>query len=317
MTVSVVEQVQSTGIAVGTSIGSAQGLTLTTTPVAGDVLVLVHKSLGVNNQPVVSVTGCGATWAPGYSGTRIHFWTGTGATTAGAITLTQTSGDAQATVYNVRGLTSGAISDGQTASAGGTTLAGVSQTAYLNQIVIASGIVAAASGGVGLTYPSSQTPSGWTTASIVSSSIGKAGDAYRIPTTTAAHTTSTTVSTSATQEVSSILLGVSGATGTAAVDAVIVHALGHGVSDARVDAVIAHALMPAYEPELAQFTIAARDVFPLAETAPFTMSATSTGFTLAGGTDLWIPATLPTQPMLVWLPDPPPSLELPSEGAWG
>jgi hypothetical protein len=63
--------------------------------------------------------------------------------------------------------------------------------------------------------------------------------------------------------------------------------------------------------------MAAVDVFPVAELAPFSMAATSTGFTLAGGTDLWIPATMLTQNVLIWLPDPPASLELPSEGGWG
>jgi len=100
-------------------------------------------------------------------------------------------------------------------------------------------------------------------------------------------------------------------------DAVTTHALVHGTSEARLDAVVAHALLPAFDPERAPFTIAAQDLFPLVEMAPFTMSATSTGFTLAGGTDLWIPATMPAYPALVWLPDPPPSLELPSEGGWG
>lgn len=101
-------------------------------------------------------------------------------------------------------------------------------------------------------------------------------------------------------------------------DAVTVHALAHGVSEARLDAVVTHALLPAFEPERAAFTITAFDVAPtVLEMAPFTMSATSTGFTLAGGTDVWIPATLAAQSALVWLPDPPPSLELPSEGAWG
>ena len=167
------------------------------------------------------------------------------------------------------------------------------QTVSPNEIVIAAAVNAGAGPPAQtLTYPSSQTPSGWTTASTVASSVGRAGDAYNIPTSVASHTTSATSSGNAWMEVTSIVLGVSGTTGTAAVDAVIVHALGHGASDARVDVLIAHALMPAYEPDRAPFTISAIDVFPLAETAPFTMSASSTGFTLAGGTDVWIPATL-------------------------
>ncbi len=171
-----------------------------------------------------------------------------------------------------------------------------------------------------LTYPSSQTPSGLVTASTVPSSIGRAGDAYRIPTSSAAHTTSSTSSANATMEIASIALGPATSPSDARLDAVHLQALVSGASDARLDQVTVQAL-------IAGASQARLDQVNVQFLLPFKMDVylDATSFEVlipvehvdATAEPVWIPATLPPYPSLVWLPDPPPSLELPSEGAWG
>ena len=283
MSLSVVEQVQSAAVSLATTIGGAQGLTLAVTPAPGDLLVVAAKS---NNsvaavRTVVSVSGVGATWSSALAGDRISFWVGTGATTVGDVTVTMSgAGDCQATVYNIRGLISPVSAGGVfTGQALGTTRTGIAQTVSPNQVVIA----AAVTGGAGppsilLTYPSSQTPAGWTTASITSSSLGQAGDAYRIPQVAASHQTSATGASNSWMEVASCVLG--------------------------------HP-----DPEPAPFSITATDVFPVVEMAPFTITASSLEPTLVGVSP-WIPTLQRTQPAVVWLPDAG-ATDVPSEGGWG
>ncbi len=109
-------------------------------------------------------------------------------------------------------------------------------------------------------------------------------------------------------------------TTSALLDAVHLQALVKGASDARLDAVSVSALVQgASQARLdalhVQYLIAFKmDVFLDAVDFEVLIPVEH----LAGTSEApWIPTTVPTSTMLVWLPDPPPSLELPSEGAWG
>ena len=85
-------------------------------------------------------------------------WVGTGATAAGNLTLAQSgSGNAFASLYLIRGLTANTVT-AVAATATGTTLATVPQSAGNGQVVLAGALSMAGT----VTYPSATTPAtGW------------------------------------------------------------------------------------------------------------------------------------------------------------
>jgi hypothetical protein len=164
----------------GALIDAADGLTLVATPQAGDVVVIATASTNLTGgRTISSITGLGATWTLGYQGTRNCYWIGTGANAAGSPTVTMSgNGQVQAVMYLLRGLTSTATSGNETSvSSGGTSLAGPALSAGSGQFVIST---VAISSSATLTFPSAQTPSGWTASAPVGTGAS-AGEAYRIP----------------------------------------------------------------------------------------------------------------------------------------
>lgn len=204
--VSVVEFTQTTTNTGGSTIIGSHGFALTATPLPGDVVVVVYKTTRVTApRTVVSVVGAGATWAQAYtSGARTAVWVGTGATTAGGMTLTQSGpGNAFAGVYLIRGLTATTVA-AVAATATGTTLATPPQSAGNGQIVLAGALSMTGT----VTYPSATTPTtGWTAGTVRGDTAASVSDAYRIPSTTESHTTSVTSTTSDVQEVISVVVG--------------------------------------------------------------------------------------------------------------
>lgn len=210
MAVSVVEVVQS-GV---TTVLSTVTATLATTPVAGDVIIASYKSLRPSGaRTVSSVSGCGATWANKFSPTVAEttaWWAGTGGNASGTVTVTQNAtGEAQLTLYLIRGLTATTVVGNSAETGSNTTaLTGPTQTADNGQIVLACGDSSVGSVAAP-TFPSAQTPSGWTSVGVQSRSTSgcHAGDAYIIPTASASHRVDITIPTNASLEVSQIVLG--------------------------------------------------------------------------------------------------------------
>lgn len=183
------------------------GPTISTTPLAGDVVVVVGQQLRGTPRQFASVSGMGATWAFGYRSTdaRHEFWIGTGATTSGLLTIGWSGSNSNYffTAYLIRGLTTTTIA-GVAAAVTGTSLTGTAQTATNGQIVLASGIGFSDAS----TYPSAQSPSGWTAQTVRSvAATGAVGTAHRIPTSSASHSTSISAPASVSLGVSSIVLG--------------------------------------------------------------------------------------------------------------
>lgn len=196
-----------------------QTVTLTQTPVAGDVVVLAYMSTRNAPRTVSSVSGLtGATWArAGSTGAgTVEFWLGTGATAAGTITVVQGGGSGRALLhaYLVRGLTATTSVVSRTNGTGVLALTGPSESAANGQIAISA--VAAASGTT-LTFPSAETPAGWTAVGPTNDgSGGRTAGAYRIPSAAAAAHRTDLTSTSSMAIVTSgiLILGDAGAAGT-------------------------------------------------------------------------------------------------------
>lgn len=198
MTVSVVE--------VGT-ISTAGNASISSTPIAGDVVIAVYVSGRSTPRTVTSVAGLGAAWSSLYStpDNRHQYWIGTGATTSGTITTTPSNpiDDPRIrTALLIRGLTANTVV-GVGATTTGTSLSGTAQTAGLGQIVIASCTSTTAT----ITYPSSQSPSGWTSQSVTVAAAASFGLTHRVPASSASHQTSATVPASAVLSIGSIVLG--------------------------------------------------------------------------------------------------------------
>jgi hypothetical protein len=163
----------------GALIDATDGFTLVATPQAGDVVVIATASTNLTGgRTISSITGLGATWTLGYQGSRNCYWIGTGANAAGSPTVTMSgNGQVQGVMYLLRGLTSTATSGNESSVSNGTSLAGPALSAGSGQFVIST---VATSSNATLTFPSAQTPSGWTASSPVGTGAS-AGEAYRIP----------------------------------------------------------------------------------------------------------------------------------------
>jgi hypothetical protein len=236
--VTVVEVVQS---AVSANVSTVTA-TLSNTPAAGDVIIASYKSLRqIGARDVTSVSGCGATWSAAYNPTvaeQTEWWKGVSGNASGTVTVTQNfAGEAQLTLYLVRGLTaSTVVGDSTETSTNATSLTGPTQTADNGQIVLSSCV--SVTGSIGApTFPSASTPSGWTTVGVVSgaSAARHGGDVYRIPTSSASHRVDMTSPINANLEVSQIVLGDVVASGS---DAVVTATLPALTSDAAATSTV-------------------------------------------------------------------------------
>lgn len=169
-------------------------------PAVGDIVLAVAKSnRSSGGRTITGVTGMGATWALGYQGTRTGVWVGTGATTAGDVTITMsgTSGVA-ASVYTLRGVattvTGAEVID---ASAPAGEEPGAALTAANGQFVIDSSV---ATTSAITAFPSTALPTtGWDSepnSSVIQTT--NYGEKYRIPSGAAtSHRLDTTLSITA------------------------------------------------------------------------------------------------------------------------
>lgn len=176
--------------------------TLSTTPQSGDVAYIAILGNRATPRTVTSVSGLGATWSEVYNNgdSRVAVYKGTGATTSGSISVGLSG--TQTTTYGawlIRGLNNQAASGAVTTTASGTTLLGPSQSVGNGQVVCAITIV-----GVNpITWPVSQTPSGWTT----NTNGTISGRGYRLPSTTESHQIEAGWPTSASAWVGQFIVG--------------------------------------------------------------------------------------------------------------
>jgi hypothetical protein len=206
VTVSVVEIVDgTTGV-----LGTAPTVTIATTPVADDVIA-VGVFVTIHSTTVTAVSGCGATWTQAISNTATSQpgyieWVGTGATSAGTISVTlSTSRSGLVRARVVRGLSSGVVAFADAAYGTATTSTGpvtTSRAAGNGQIVLES---ASLSTGAITTFPASPTPStDWATATGIGSSRGST---HRAPVSTNSHSVSVRLSASNLARLTQVVLG--------------------------------------------------------------------------------------------------------------
>jgi hypothetical protein len=153
-------------------------VTLTATPLTGDVLILATFCGDPNAAIPTAVSGCGATWTriPGGSSNISGCWIGTGATSTGTITATAgaTTWVRALRVHHLRGVTADAVyqDKNSTYKARGTS----------NQVVIGYGFVWGSSPGTALNSYTPPQSSGWIDQSeIVLRSDRMANSTYRFP----------------------------------------------------------------------------------------------------------------------------------------
>jgi hypothetical protein len=206
--VTVVEVQHQTTVANG-----PRSVTFATTPVAGDVVVVLYRCHKASSVRVVStVSGMGASWALGANlwsttpnGTT-SVWLGTGATTAGTVTVTQNSPDVMSlSAYLVRGLTApvNVVSNVSWVNANAGTPQTTSSSAALGQIVF-SVLMAVDASLASFTFDGTAPATGWVEQTEVNTGVYGIGAMYRIPTgaavthqtTTQSSTTGDTIGTS-------------------------------------------------------------------------------------------------------------------------
>ena len=221
MTVSVVEIAS-----VSPQNATSATLTLSSVPAAGDLIVVVFDFGG--SASAIGVSGLGASWAQQYytndSGGASQFafthavWFGTGATAAGTISASWTSGNyGIVRAFLVRGLPSTALDAQTTTYANGTTAAnpgnlattnaiGPSQAATLGQLVINFWMTNDTA--TTPVYPATQTPSGWTSQANVRNIIaGNFNTSYRIPGASASHQLTATSATAKGHRLTQLVIG--------------------------------------------------------------------------------------------------------------
>ena len=233
--------------------------TLVTTPVTGDVALLVYANTGGGSPAAVS--GLGGTWTKvgtwsasgdnsgtgtgSFAGTFhqkvLEYWVCYNPTTAGAITVTGSHGGQMA--YLVRGLPAGSTA---TASAVETTNAvdrpGPSQNASSGSFVLAHGLFTDVGG---ITFPGTCAPAaGWTSASTgLASGWCNTWHSYRVPTessATAHQIIPTQTSTAEPDLVGQVVLAPPTA---AQVESVYAETLVTGTPAAQVESTYAEALV--------------------------------------------------------------------------
>jgi hypothetical protein len=163
-------------------------VTFASTPAAGDVVVVLyrcHKATSVRT--VSSVSGMGATWALGSNLANLgqtSVWLGTGATTAGTVTITQNSADVMSvSAYLVRGLTApvNVVSQVSYVNANDGTPKTTSSIAALGQIVF-SVMMGWDTTLNAFTFDGTTPASGWVEQTEVNTGQYGIGAMYRIPT---------------------------------------------------------------------------------------------------------------------------------------
>lgn len=235
MTVSNVQALVGTSNPSSTTMSSAgTGMPAITTPTAGDVILLKFASLrSAGARTVVSVTGVASTWTKIADGARVEFWMGTGTFSGTQITLTQSgSGESAAVVEVVRGLTATTVVTSE-ATVTGTSLTGADENAELGQYVTVMSTIQAGSA----TFPSTEVPSGWTTASQIVGSTGVTASAYKIPSgASATHRTDTTTGSSV--AMTNVILVIGDAAAAAAVEVTLAGQVGSVTAAMSVEAVV-------------------------------------------------------------------------------
>jgi hypothetical protein len=175
-------------------------ISVTDTPAAGDVLVLL---VSTTNLAISAVSGCGATWsrvtgAQSASGV-LDAWIGVGATSSGTITATGSASNRSLMAFMVSGVTPKVV--GVTTSGAGARTT-PSQTAGEGQVVIGFSRTDTADNSVTDSTPST----GWTETTGQINSANFTGTVYRTPTTSESHNFTAQRSASTTY-VSQIVLG--------------------------------------------------------------------------------------------------------------
>lgn len=179
MAVSVVEVQHQTTVANG-----PRTVTLATTPAAGDVVLVVYRChLATGVRSVSTVTGLGATWSllAQPSVARQQVWKGTGASSSGVVTVTQTSAAPMSlTVYLVRGLASTSITAIPYINGNPGTPVSGSVDAGLGQIVVAS-VAAYDTSLASYTFTEDAPGSGWVRQTDVNNGTQGINATHRIP----------------------------------------------------------------------------------------------------------------------------------------
>jgi hypothetical protein len=182
--------------------GANPTISVTDTPSAGDVLVLISGNVGA--AAISAVSGCGATWTAvsSFNGSNIvEAWIGTGATSSGTVTVTAGSTARAMEVLMVTGASSTGL--GVTISGTGTQTT-AQQYAAPSQLVIGAGWSDSSANALTTLLPAT----GWTVNRLgMNASAQFLGVGYRNPPFSTAHAVSATRGAGNNCFVSQLLLG--------------------------------------------------------------------------------------------------------------
>src|SRR4030095_8171119 len=198
------------------SLTDTTSLVVTNTPVAGDVIIVYSRAFNDNPDTMTGVSGLGATWTRFVNAVQVNTWRynwfiGTGATVAGAITVSRTvAKNTNLRAWHISGLAAPTISNNQLNSpSSNTSQAGTPINAQNGQIVIQALSSGATSG---MTAPNPSVPaSGWIFEGVNADAIrGSFASGYRIPTESAptAHNSTVTVGAANVQNIENVVVGV-------------------------------------------------------------------------------------------------------------
>jgi Concanavalin A-like lectin/glucanases superfamily/Putative peptidoglycan binding domain len=180
---------------------------LVRTPAVGDrVYALAKSARASGGRTITSVTGLGATWTLVDQGSKAGLWVGTGATTAGAVTITMSgTGTVQGSVYLLRDMSASAVVEHVVNASVNGEVTGADLPAGNGQFVISTSIstVNAISD-----FPSVEVPAtGWRTFTGSDNNVNY-GEFYRIPSeASTTHRADTTLSATSSFSNTIIVLG--------------------------------------------------------------------------------------------------------------
>jgi hypothetical protein len=166
-----------------------RGLAFATTPLPGDVVVVVYRChLATGVRLAVSAAGMGASTAQ-WTGTvladsgRMSVWTTTAATAAGTVTVTQNAAAPMTlTGYLIRNLTSAAIANITYGNANPGTPTACTSLGAFGQVVVGAMMAFDATLGA-FTYDPTAPVAGWVQQPTITTATQGTGALYRIPTT--------------------------------------------------------------------------------------------------------------------------------------
>lgn len=227
MAYSIVEVAESSG-----SFNGSASVSLSTTPIAGDIVVVAFSCSNTNS--ITAISGLGATWSTEYeissSGITHLFRMGVGASASGSISITLSQSGAGARnglvrAYLIRGGgTSPTIAGVTATNFNATGLTGPSQTADADDLVITQ--MGSQTSTRAISWPSAQSPSGaFTVGSQATAGSNTFNTGYAAPASSASHSTTmafTSGSGAVTNRISQITLTTTmtaGSTGTVAATA--------------------------------------------------------------------------------------------------